>query len=74
MAPETATPAAKPKKVKRTEGEEEEEEDEFTTVGKGGKAIQFTSEGIFKNLQMVQEARGKKVYISYSSLPATPSC
>ncbi|EMD37449.1 hypothetical protein CERSUDRAFT_114096 [Gelatoporia subvermispora B] len=60
VAPETATPAAKPKKVKRTEGEEEEEEDEFTTVGKGGKAIQFTSEGIFKNLQMVQEARGKK--------------
>ncbi|KAG6820996.1 hypothetical protein H0H93_008625 [Arthromyces matolae] len=34
--------------------------DDFTTVGKGGKAMQFTSEGIFKNLQTVQEARGKK--------------
>ncbi|KNZ80470.1 Eukaryotic translation initiation factor 3 subunit C [Termitomyces sp. J132] len=34
--------------------------DDFTTVGKGGKVMQFTSEGIFKNLQAVQEARGKK--------------
>ena len=37
------------------------ETEDFTTVGKGGKAMQFTSEGIFKNLQLVQEARGKKV-------------
>lgn len=35
--------------------------EEFTTVGKGGRGVQFTSEGIFKNLQAVQEARGKKV-------------
>ncbi|KAG5643610.1 hypothetical protein DXG03_000618 [Asterophora parasitica] len=35
-------------------------DDEFTTVGKGGKVVQYTSEGIFKNLQAVQEARGKK--------------
>lgn len=34
--------------------------EEFTTVGKGGRGVQFTSEGIFKNLQAVQEARGKK--------------
>ncbi|KAK2467756.1 hypothetical protein APHAL10511_000051 [Amanita phalloides] len=34
--------------------------DEFTTVGKGGKVMQFTSESIFKSLQAVQEARGKK--------------
>ncbi|KAG7446402.1 eukaryotic translation initiation factor 3 subunit 8 [Guyanagaster necrorhizus] len=34
--------------------------DDFTTVGKGGKSMQFTSESIFKNLQAVQEARGKK--------------
>ncbi|KDR75447.1 hypothetical protein GALMADRAFT_249506 [Galerina marginata CBS 339.88] len=34
--------------------------DEFTTVGKGGKVMQFTSESIFKDLQAVQEARGKK--------------
>lgn len=39
----------------------EEEDDEFTTVGKGGKGMQFTPEGIFKNLQVVQDARGKKV-------------
>ncbi|KAF9481562.1 eukaryotic translation initiation factor 3 domain-containing protein [Pholiota conissans] len=36
------------------------EVDEFTTVGKGGKAQQYTSESIFKDLQAVQEARGKK--------------
>lgn len=35
--------------------------DAFTTVGKGGKTMQFTADSIFKNLQMVQEARGKKV-------------
>ncbi|EFI28197.1 eukaryotic translation initiation factor 3 domain-containing protein [Coprinopsis cinerea okayama7 len=34
--------------------------DEFTTVGKGGRAQQYTSETIFKHLQAVQEARGKK--------------
>jgi hypothetical protein len=36
-------------------------DEEFTTVGKGGKAMAFTPETIFKNLQAVQEARGKKV-------------
>jgi hypothetical protein len=30
-------------------------------VGKGGKAMHFSVESIFKNLQQVQEARGKKV-------------
>ncbi|KAJ7209487.1 eukaryotic translation initiation factor 3 subunit 8 N-terminus-domain-containing protein [Mycena pura] len=34
--------------------------DTYTTVGKGGKAMQFSSEGILKTLQAVQEARGKK--------------
>ena len=42
-------------------GSDDEPVKEFTPVGKGGKAMQFTSEGIFKNLQAVQEARGKKV-------------
>ncbi|RPD78594.1 eukaryotic translation initiation factor 3 subunit 8 [Lentinus tigrinus ALCF2SS1-7] len=50
---------AKAKKAKKGNDEEDEDE-EFTTVGKGGKAIQFTPESIFKNLQVVQEARGKK--------------
>jgi translation initiation factor 3 subunit C len=39
----------------------EEPADTYTTVGKGGKAMQFSSDGILKNLQAVQEARGKKV-------------
>ncbi|KIY74300.1 eukaryotic translation initiation factor 3 subunit 8 [Cylindrobasidium torrendii FP15055 ss-10] len=38
----------------------EVEDDEFTTVGKSGKAMVFTSESIYKNLQAIQEARGKK--------------
>ncbi|EEB90796.1 hypothetical protein MPER_10952 [Moniliophthora perniciosa FA553] len=35
-------------------------EDGFQSVGKGGKTMQLTTEGIFKSLQVVQEARGKK--------------
>lgn len=38
----------------------DDETDEFTTVGRGGRAMQFTADGIFKHLQAVQEARGKK--------------
>jgi len=48
------------KKVKR-DPEGGVEDDAFTTVGKGGKAMQYTADGIFKALQVVQEARGKKV-------------
>ncbi|KAI0779679.1 eukaryotic translation initiation factor 3 subunit 8 [Fomes fomentarius] len=58
VAPEPTPALVKAKKPKR--GEEEEGDDEFTTVGKGGKGIQFTPESIFKNLQVIQEARGKK--------------
>jgi translation initiation factor 3 subunit C len=36
-------------------------DDQFTTVGKGGKTMLFTPDAIFKTLQLVQEARGKKV-------------
>ena len=39
-------------------------DDEFTTVGKGGKAMAFTADTILKNLQAVQEARGKKVRLA----------
>ncbi|EKM54372.1 uncharacterized protein PHACADRAFT_258172 [Phanerochaete carnosa HHB-10118-sp] len=49
----------KAKRGKKAEEGTEDEED-FTTVGKGGKTIQFTPESIFKNLQAIQEARGKK--------------
>jgi translation initiation factor 3 subunit C len=52
-----------PKKPRKdvAEDDDDDEDDTFTTVGKGGKAMQFTPDGIFKNLQLVQEARGKKV-------------
>lgn len=50
--------------------EESGEDEEFTTVGKGGKTMQFAPESIFKNLQLVQEARGKKVSI-FVSFPGT---
>ncbi|KAJ7594796.1 eukaryotic translation initiation factor 3 subunit 8 N-terminus-domain-containing protein [Mycena floridula] len=38
----------------------EDDPEGFTPVGKSGKMMQLTVEGIFKNLQSVQEARGKK--------------
>lgn len=53
-------PPPKTKKVKKL-ADEGEGEEEFTTVGKGGAPVSFTPESIFKNLQVVQEARGKKV-------------
>lgn len=53
-------PAAPKAKKSKKAAENEDEDDEFTTVGKGGKTVQYTSEGIFKNLQSIQEARGKK--------------
>ena len=31
-------------------------------MGKGGRVLQFTSENVFKELQHIQEARGKKVF------------
>jgi hypothetical protein len=63
------TAATKPKRGKKTVARDSEDEDaeavddHFTTVGKGGKAMQFTPDAIFKTLQLVQEARGKKVCI-----------
>lgn len=49
------------KKKTKVEFDEAGADDDFTTVGKGGKAMQYTSESIFQNLQLIQEARGKKV-------------
>ncbi|GJE95438.1 eukaryotic translation initiation factor 3 subunit 8 [Phanerochaete sordida] len=54
-----APSAPKAKKGKKAEEGEEDAED-FTTVGKGGKTVLYTPETIFKNLQAIQEARGKK--------------
>ncbi|KAH8117064.1 eukaryotic translation initiation factor 3 subunit 8 [Phellopilus nigrolimitatus] len=55
-----AVPVPKPKKAKAGAEVDEVAEDDFTTVGKGGKAMQYTSESIFQNLHLIQEARGKK--------------
>jgi translation initiation factor 3 subunit C len=48
------------KSIVTVEGEVDDDDD-FTQVGKGGKATQYTAEGIYKTLQAIQEARGKKV-------------
>ncbi|KAF9241170.1 eukaryotic translation initiation factor 3 subunit 8 N-terminus-domain-containing protein [Melanogaster broomeanus] len=58
-------PAARTKKVKKAveDGSDDEDsgaDDRFTTVGKGGKAMQFTPDTIFKTLKLVHDARGKK--------------
>ncbi|KAI9507455.1 eukaryotic translation initiation factor 3 subunit 8 [Russula earlei] len=50
----------KPEVARRSVAAEGEDEEDFTRVGKGGKATQYTSEGIYKTLQAIQEARGKK--------------
>ncbi|KAK0485673.1 eukaryotic translation initiation factor 3 domain-containing protein [Armillaria novae-zelandiae] len=55
-----APAASAPRPAVRSGDADGEVIDDFTTVGKGGKTMQFTSESIFKNLQAVQEARGKK--------------
>ncbi|KAG6862210.1 hypothetical protein C0995_002140 [Termitomyces sp. Mi166 len=57
VAPEPTAPGRRA----ATQVPDDNVSDDFTTVGKGGKVMQFTSEGIFKNLQAVQEARGKKI-------------
>ena len=64
ITPEPAAPASGVRRPAASGNENEV--DDFTTVGKGGKVIQFTSESIFKNLQAVQDARGKKVSPAFS--------
>ncbi|KAI9594614.1 eukaryotic translation initiation factor 3 subunit 8 N-terminus-domain-containing protein [Syncephalis fuscata] len=47
--------------VRALEAEEgDEDNDGFTTVGKGGKAVVYTTENLFKKLREVIIARGKK--------------
>ncbi|KAJ8585231.1 hypothetical protein M405DRAFT_912162 [Rhizopogon salebrosus TDB-379] len=51
----------KQKKAAETESDEEPIlDDRFTTVGKGGRAMSFSPDNIFKTLKLVHEARGKK--------------
>jgi translation initiation factor 3 subunit C len=56
-----STPSVAIPTVRPGAADHNDQVDEFTTVGRGGKVVQFTSESIFKDLQSVQEARGKKV-------------
>lgn len=64
-APAKAAPPA-PKAATSTSaapaaaGAEGQEDDAFQTVGKGGRALAITSEGLFKSLAAVMEARGRK--------------
>ncbi|WRT69433.1 eukaryotic translation initiation factor 3 subunit C [Kwoniella shivajii] len=60
---ETANAAPAPKQsVKRAQaaqGDDEANED-FMTIGKGGKALNLTPEGVFKTLRDIFEQRGRK--------------
>jgi len=54
-------PSKKSKKSKSRDSEQgAEDDDDFTMVGKGGKSFSFSPDSIFKTLQSVLEARGKK--------------
>jgi translation initiation factor 3 subunit C len=59
------TPAPVEKKPKAKKGplavDAEEDDDSFETVGNKGKVIAISSEGIYKALAQVLEARGRKV-------------
>ena len=39
---------------------EDDDDEGFATVGRGGRAMVYTTDGIFKHLKMISEARGKK--------------
>lgn len=49
-----------PKSQRKAVEEEQPATDDFMTVGKGGRALNLTSEGVFKTLKTINEARGKK--------------
>ncbi|KAI1206624.1 eukaryotic translation initiation factor 3 subunit 8 N-terminus-domain-containing protein [Annulohypoxylon truncatum] len=59
---EEEAPAPKPKKIKAEDLIDQVEDDQegFSTVGKGGRTLQFTPESIFKHLRGIMESRGKK--------------
>jgi len=57
---EEPTPAPRRRRTPVQRLEIEEDDEGFSTVGRGGRTLQFTSEGIFKQLKLIMEARGKK--------------
>ena len=56
---EVVVPKAKKSKVVSVVALEEDEEG-FSTVGKGGRALQFTPESILKHLRAIMESRGRE--------------
>jgi len=60
----TQTEAPKKKKKKTVsvlvDQKSGDEDEEFTTVGKGGKAVTLSADNVLKTLQSILEARGKK--------------
>ncbi|KAI1851380.1 hypothetical protein JX265_000386 [Neoarthrinium moseri] len=64
MKSEDEAPAPKVRKPKATdtytEAAADADEEGFSTIGKGGKTLQFTPESIFKHLRGIMESRGKK--------------
>ncbi|WVQ66549.1 eukaryotic translation initiation factor 3 subunit C [Kwoniella botswanensis] len=62
---EAANAAPAPKKVaKKVQiadgGEDQDQNEDFMTIGKGGKALNLTPEGVFKTLREIFEQRGRK--------------
>ena len=61
-APRRAAPATE------AVAEEEGEGEGFTSVGRGGRTVAVSAETLFKDLQAIQESRGKKVIYSLYNL------
>lgn len=59
---EEVQPVEKTKKpkVQYTDGIDAGDDEGFATVGRGGKALQYTAESILKHLRSIIESRGKK--------------
>ena len=59
---EEIAPVEKPKKAKAVyiDGIDTGDDEGFSTVGRGGKTLQYTPESILKHLRSIVESRGKK--------------
>lgn len=57
---EDAAPVEKIKKPKTVVTVDEGDDEGFSTVGRGGKTLQYTPESILKNLRTIMESRGRK--------------
>jgi translation initiation factor 3 subunit C len=57
---EVVVPKAKKPKFLGFDAALDEDDEGFSTVGKGGRTLQFTPESILKHLRTIMESRGKK--------------